>query len=65
MIRSVKALVLIAAATATGTASADDTSFRRYELPNGDTLELTLPAGWVDHLEEPAGGGPPPAGSSR
>jgi hypothetical protein len=57
MIRSVKALILIAAATAAGTASADD--LRRYELPNGDMLELTLPAGWVDHLEELAGGGPP------
>ena len=60
MIRSVTAfLVLIAGAIAAGPVSADDAGLRRYELPNGDTLELTLPAGWVDHLEEPAGGGPP------
>ncbi len=32
---------------------------RRFELPNRDTLELTLPAGWVEHLEQPAGGGAP------
>ena len=60
MIRSVTAaLVLIAACSAAGPASADDTGLRRYELPNRDTLELQLPAGWADHLEEPAGGGPP------
>ena len=60
MIRSVTAfLVLLATATAAGTVSADEARLRRYELPNGDTLELTLPAEWVDHLEEPAGGGPP------
>ena len=60
MIRSVTAiLVLIAAGSAAGLASADDTGLRRYELPNRDTLELRLPAGWADHLEEPAGGGPP------
>jgi hypothetical protein len=63
MIRSVTAaLVLIAAASAADPASADDTGLRRYELPNNDTLELILPAGWVDHLEEPAGGGPPTLG---
>ena len=63
MIRSVTAaLVLIAVASAADPASADDTGLRRYELPNNDTLELILPAGWVDHLEEPAGGGPPTLG---
>lgn len=45
-----------------GTASpalADDAGLRRFELPNRDTLELTLPAGWADALQQPAGGGPP------
>jgi hypothetical protein len=39
--------------------SADESGLRRFELPNRDTLELTLPAGWVEQLEQPAGGGPP------
>lgn len=38
---------------------ADDAGLRRFELPNRDTLELTLPAGWVEQVEQPAGGGPP------
>jgi hypothetical protein len=44
---------------AAGFASAADATFKRFELPNRDTLELTLPAGWVEHVEQPAGGGPP------
>jgi hypothetical protein len=60
MIRSVAAiLALIAACCAAAAVSAEDPNLRRYELPNRDTLELILPAGWADHLEEPAGGGPP------
>lgn len=58
MIRSVTAAFVLIAATA-GTAASDDPGLRRYELPNRDTLELTLPAGWVDQLVEPEGGGPP------
>jgi hypothetical protein len=38
---------------------ADESGLRRFELPNRDTLELTLPAGWVEHVEQPEGGGPP------
>ncbi len=39
--------------------SADEAGLRRFELPNRDTLELTLPAGWAEQVEQPAGGGPP------
>jgi hypothetical protein len=53
------ALVLLASALAASGLAAEDASFRRYELPNRDTLELSIPAGWVDHVEQPAGGGPP------
>ncbi len=60
MIRSVNlCLCLGAALVAAAGASGDDTGFRRYELPNRDTLEMKLPAGWFDHVEQPAGGGPP------
>lgn len=57
--RSVTPTVLLAAWLASATAWADEASIRRYELPNHDTLELELPAGWADHFEEPQGGGPP------
>ena len=36
-----------------------DPALRRYELPNRDTLELTLPEGWSDRIEQPDGDGPP------
>jgi hypothetical protein len=52
------ALVLLAALAAAGI-RADDSPLRRYELPNRDTLELSLPAGWTDHVEQPDGDGPP------
>lgn len=52
-------LALVAALLAALTAAADSSFLRRFVLPNHDTLELTLPAGWVDHYEQPAGGGPP------
>jgi len=42
-----------------GPSVAQDAGLRRFELPNRDTLELVLPAGWAEHLEQPAGGGPP------
>jgi hypothetical protein len=60
MLRSVTRLFacFVAALAATGVI-ADDSLLRRYELPNRDTLELSLPAGWTDHFEQPAGGGPP------
>ena len=51
--------VLFVALLAAAGAFADDPLLRRYELPNRDTLELVLPAGWTDEFEQPAGGGPP------
>ena len=57
--RSVTPALLLAAWLAAAPAWADESSVRRYELPNHDTLELNLPAGWVDHFEAPQGGGPP------
>lgn len=60
MARSViSVLVLGCAWLAAIIASADDAGLRRYELPNLDTLELRLPAGWVDNVDQPPGGGPP------
>ena len=57
--RSVTPALLLAAWLAAQPAWADEPSIRRYELPNHDTLELELPAGWADHFEQPQGGGPP------
>lgn len=54
-----RSFVLLAAGLAASGALADDPALRRYELPNRDTLELELPAGWTDSLDQPAGGGPP------
>jgi hypothetical protein len=56
MTRSVAlpALLLLPLAWA-GVAMADDTRLRRYELPDFDALELTLPAGWQDHVDEQPG----------
>jgi hypothetical protein len=59
MIRSVTTSLVFFAVLAAGPAWADPPTVRRYELPNHDTLELAMPAGWSDHLEEPQGGGPP------
>lgn len=60
MLRSVTHLLAsLAAALVASGAFADDSLLRRYELPNRDTLELSLPPGWTDHFEQPAGGGPP------
>lgn len=58
MNRSVKSLVLLLLAFAGGAAVADDSLLRRYELPNLDTLELVLPAGWQDESDLPPGGVP-------
>jgi len=61
LFRSAFACLLFAAALGMPDPSiADDSAgLRRFELPNRDLLELTFPEGWVDHLEQPAGGGPP------
>ncbi|MBX3703953.1 MAG: hypothetical protein KF822_09285 [Steroidobacteraceae bacterium] len=37
-----------------GSASGDD-RLRRYELPDSDALEMTLPEGWVDRVDEQPG----------
>ena len=58
MIRSVKSMALLLLAFAGSLALADDGSLRRYELPNLDTLELALPAGWQDETDVPPGGIP-------
>jgi hypothetical protein len=60
MRRSVITALLAGAALIAGTcACADEPAVRRYELPNLDTLELGLPAGWIDNVDQPPGGGPP------
>lgn len=60
MTRSVIAVLALAAASGAAlTTSADEPLRRRFELPNRDTLELTLPVGWTDRLQQPEGGGPP------
>lgn len=56
MRRSVTLIALACCALARpGHAPADDDRHRRYELPNGDALELTLPAGWLDAVDEQPG----------
>jgi len=42
-----------------GLALADDTRLRRFELPNLDTLELALPPGWVEVVENAPSGEQP------
>lgn len=60
MTRSALACLLLGASLcAPAEEIADESRLRRFELPNRDTLELTLPAGWVEHVEQPEGGGPP------
>jgi hypothetical protein len=58
MNRSVKFLALLLLAFTGGAAVADDSLLRRYDLPNLDTLELALPAGWQDESDLPPGGVP-------
>lgn len=45
-------LLAVTACFAAGLVAADDTRLQRYELPNLDTLELQLPAGWVEAVEK-------------
>lgn len=56
MIRSVvfPVLALVALAGA-GAALPDDSRLRRYELPDFDALEMTLPEGWQDSVDEQPG----------
>lgn len=59
MIRSLHSIALLLLALLAGRAAlADDLRTQRYELPNLDTLELALPAGWVDSVDAPPGGVP-------
>lgn len=59
MTRSGTAALFLAFSLAAASAWTDEPAVRRYELPNHDTLELTMPAGWSDELVQPQGGGPP------
>jgi hypothetical protein len=59
MTRSVFASISLAVVIGAGPSAAEEVGLRRFELPNRDTLELALPAGWVEHLEQPEGGGAP------
>ncbi len=54
----IQSLLVTGALLAAALAVADEPPVRRYELPNLDTLELTLPAGWVDSIDIPPGGTP-------
>lgn len=56
MIRSVilPALLLLPLAWV-GAALADDSRLRRYELPDFDALEMLLPEGWQDSVDEQPG----------
>jgi hypothetical protein len=38
-----------------GTVMADDSRLRRYELPDFDALEMLLPEGWQDSVDEQPG----------
>lgn len=52
----IPSLIAVAAWLAAGIGASDEAHLRRYELPNLDTLELTLPPGWVEATEAaPAG----------
>ncbi|MGH8249296.1 MAG: hypothetical protein ACREVI_01145 [Steroidobacteraceae bacterium] len=56
MRRSVTAVVILGVAWAATGLAAQTGQLRRFELPNLDTLELVLPAGWVDSVDQPPGG---------
>lgn len=55
-----RSVILLAAAAcglaAPGLSGADDSRLRRYELPDFDALEMTLPPGWLDSVEVQPGG---------
>jgi hypothetical protein len=56
MRRSVALAGLVLCALARpGSALADDSRLRRYELPDSDALEMVLPAGWLDAVDEQPG----------
>lgn len=45
--------------SAQSSARADEGRARLYELPNLDSLELAVPSGWQDFVDQPPDGGPP------
>ena len=61
MARSANVIVMLAACALHGglAHAQSDEALRRYELPNLDALELALPPGWQDQVDQPPGGGPP------
>lgn len=50
------AALALLALTGTGVAADGGDELRRYELPNSDTIELFLPAGWQDAVDQQPGG---------
>lgn len=56
MRRSALLASIVAVATAAIAIAADSGGLRRFELPNLDTLELVLPAGWTETVDRPPGG---------
>lgn len=47
----IRAAVVFSALAGPGHALADDLRLQRYELPDSDVLELTLPPGWQDAVD--------------
>jgi hypothetical protein len=56
MPRSVVTVAMLASVLSAAGLAAESAGTRRFELPNLDTLELVLPAGWQDHVDRPPGG---------
>jgi hypothetical protein len=56
MSRSALAWSCLALACLAGVLSAQENTPRRYELPGFNALELSLPAGWKDAVDEQPGG---------
>ncbi|HEU0224784.1 MAG TPA: hypothetical protein VFR29_05075 [Steroidobacteraceae bacterium] len=55
MTRSVILPALLLPLAWAGALMADDSRLRRYELPDFDALEMLLPEGWQDHVDEQPG----------
>jgi len=49
----------VALAAAVPTGQAQESQVRQYELPNLDGLELVVPPGWQDTVDQPPDGGSP------
>lgn len=55
--RGIPTLAVLICATAAAANAAEDGRFRRYELPDFDALEMTLPPGWQDAVVVQPGSG--------